>query len=724
MPTPSAGRSVRRPSATATAPAGPSARLGPFASPPVDAETAEVYEALVRNDHAEGPAGSIAFYVYTDDFAEGRGDVYVACGLGRALVRRGWGVRFVPRRHWKRRLDGVDYAVALVQNFDPAAVSDDIPLVAWVRNETHRWTHRPDLELYDMVLSSSELSLGRLRESYGGPTGLLPIGVDAELFRDAPLPRTATAVTSVNHWGRDRVLHQVLQDAEADADVVWYGDPTRLPPKLKRWAAGMVSYFALPAAYQQALLVLDDLNHTTLPFGSVNSRVFEAIACGALPLTNGGLGLAELGLDDVPVYHTSEQLTRLMRERREDRAGTRATVARLKEFVLREHTFDRRADQLLELLPVARDRAAQKRPTVAFYPDYRITNPYQDMLYGAAVDGGVRVVPVADPVRAPLPRDTGGDLSQRALHLHWTAPLLQSARGPHQAWRTLGMLRRSVDDFKNRGGKLIWTVHNVLPHECRWRSAEIELCRFLAERADVVHVMGEETVAAVSELYPLPPERTHVVPHSSYLGIYPDVVGREEARRRLRIRDAEITLLVLGGLRPYKGLARMFSVFDKASAEDARLRLLVAGKPGADPSVARWREHCEHDPRIVSSFSFVPDDQLQVWLRAADLAVFPYESILNSGALQLALTFGVPVIAPRTGTVESHLDPSYAESYAPRDEGDLLRAVRTAVERLLTPEASERARKAAEHFPPQDMARDFASVLRASLGFQREDVVV
>ena len=686
-----------------------------FRRPHLDARAAAAYESLARGEHADGPAGRIAFCVYTDNPSEGRGDIYVACGLARSLVRRGWGVRFIPRTRWSKRIDDVDVVVALLPSFDPAVVADGIPAVAWTRNETTAWMQRANLSLYDMVLSSSTLARDALREVYDGPTGLLAIGVDTELFRDEGHPRGATAVTSVNHWGRDRALHEAMRDAPADADIVWYGDPERIPSELNRWSVGLVSYFALPAAYQRALLVLDDLNHTTLPFGSVNSRVFEAVACGALPVTNGGLGLAELGLGEIPVYHTGEDLQEILRARRKDIAGTRALVSRLQKIVTLDHSFERRADEFMEMLPAARERAASVKPTVAFSPDYRSTNPYQDMLYAGAVSSGVRVVPAPDPARSPFPRDPGGPLEQRALHIHWTAPLLQNAKGPNQALQNLRAVKRSVQELRERGGRLLWTVHNVLPHECRWRAAEIELCRFLAASADAIHVMGEETAETVRPLYELPPDRTFVVPHSSYTGVYPDFVGRAEARRRLGLRQGEIALLVLGGLRAYKGMSRLFRVFDRAAAADARLRLLVAGKPGTDPATAQWKNHCEQHPRIVSQFSYVAEFDLQVWLRAADVALLPYESILNSGALQLTLTFGVPVVAPRLGTIGSTLSDEFAEGFDASDEEDLLRAVETAVERLRTQAASAAARRAAEKYPPSAMGADFAAHLRKVL---------
>jgi glycosyltransferase involved in cell wall biosynthesis len=51
------------------------------------------------------------------------------------------------------------------------------------------------------------------------------------------------------------------------------------------------------------------------------------------------------------------------------------------------------------------------------------------------------------------------------------------------------------------------------------------------------------------------------------------------------------------------------------------------------------------------SLEDVPDDRLQVVLRAADVVVLPYRTILNSGTALLALSFDVPIVVPALGAM-------------------------------------------------------------------------
>ena len=90
---------------------------------------------------------------------------------------------------------------------------------------------------------------------------------------------------------------------------------------------------------------------------------------------------------------------------------------------------------------------------------------------------------------------------------------------------------RAIDSFKDHGGRFVWTIHNVLPHESRFEELELHLRQELANRADLVHAMCDATREEIGRLYQLPVDRTLTVAHSSYLGIYPDATDRDLARR-------------------------------------------------------------------------------------------------------------------------------------------------------------------------------------------------
>jgi glycosyltransferase involved in cell wall biosynthesis len=627
---------------------------------------------------AAAASAQFVFCVQSDNLASGRSDIRAAAGLGNALTERGHGVAIMERERWSR-LPAADLVVSLSPTFDPVRLSRGIPIVAWICDQIDDWLKLRRLSSYDMVLTNSRAEAERLEDAFGGSMGLLPIGVDTRLFRPNPARSSSDTVVSLDEVNRP-------------------------------------SYFVLPNLYRNALVVADQVGPARPPFGAPMCRVFEALACGAMPVTSHGGGLAEVGLEEVPLCTTAPDLGRVVRELQADPLTTMATGARLGAMVRAEHSWEQRASEFLQhiepLIARMEDLHSAARPaTLGFFPDYRRTNPYQKMLYADLPEHDVAVVPV-DARHVLVPRDPGGRLNRYLLHLHWTSPLLQTQAGPYGAELALRRFRQRVDDLRGRGGRLVWTIHNVLPHECPNRAAEIQLCRFLASRADVVHVMDPNTARIVAPLYRLPADRTVVIPHASYVGVYPDVVSREQARRQLRLREHEIALLMLGGIRPYKGLGLLLDVFDELSRSDPRLRLLVVGKPSNVADCARWQKRCEQHPRIVAHFGHAADADLQIWYRAADLAVLPFVSILNSGSFQLALSFDLPLVGARDGSLAALLDPAFTEAFTPGSAADLQRALETALSRLVgRPEVRRAAHAAAREYVPKAMARDFAKAV-------------
>jgi glycosyltransferase involved in cell wall biosynthesis len=359
--------------------------------------------------------------------------------------------------------------------------------------------------------------------------------------------------------------------------------------------------------------------------------------------------------------------------------------------------------------------------TLHFFPDWRGGNPYQQMLFEGLPEVGVTAVPVGDLLEHLAGQAATDDPG--VLNLHWTTPILARADSEEEAAEALAGFVRLLDAFRASGGRLVWTVHNVVPHDARFREQEIALARHLAAHADVVHVLSEATAAAVAPYYDLDPTRVAVIEHSSYLGVYPDTVSRARARKRLGLKPRHQVLVSLGQIRPYKGLDRLVDAFEALHREDRKLRLLVAGRPGRGVGVRELAERIEHTPGTVSRFKRLPDHRLQVWLRAADLAVLPYTDILNSGSFLLAETFGLPVVATRAGALAAREGEEHVRLFG---EGDLEATLRTAVHDLVGDrDGARRARASAEAAaaarPPARMASEFARMVAPLMGDTRPE---
>jgi len=128
-----------------------------------------------------------------------------------------------------------------------------------------------------------------------------------------------------------------------------------------------------------------------------------------------------------------------------------------------------------------------------------------------------------------------------------------------------------------------------------------------------------------------------------------------QAKERLGIRAGEKTMLFFGRLRPYKGLEYLLSAFGRLSAADPSYRLIIAGesKKGSEAYFEEIQSqigsHVNRE-QIIARIEFIPDQDAELYLKAADIMVLPYKDIFQSGVLFLAYSFGLPVVATDVGS--------------------------------------------------------------------------
>lgn len=667
-------------------------------------------EALGRGQFENSEAVHVVIGVSTTDLDEGRGDPYTAVGLGLALEAHGYEIMYLTEDRWYDLPEGTDIFLSLLAEptvmLDPLQVPASVTLIAWIRNNTRRWVESGTLGLYDAVACSSQRTLAEVEKVFDGPTAVIHIGVDAQLFMPQEGSRHGV-LASINQWGGTRPTYALLASRDVTFSLAIYGTQRGLDPTLQSFAHGPVSFFSLPSLYGQVAIVLDDQQGVNAPYGNVNSRIYEALAAGALPITSAPAGLELQGLGEVPSYRGRDELDRLISRYLTDESARKALVERLQEQVLEHHTYDRRATDFDRVLRAANSRRAV---CVGFSPDYRHTNPFQRMLYAGLEAQGV-LLPVDDPRELlTAPRLVG---RPRVFNLQWTATILGPARSEDEAWGRAEQFLEAVDEVRRDGVRFVWTVHNVMPHECRYPGVERWLRQGLADRADVVHVLCEATVDEVAGDYGLPPERVHVIPHASYIDVYPNVVDREDARRRLGLEPEDITYLCLGQIRPYKGLDDLLDAFESVHRDRPETRLLIAGKPGRFEGVKELLVRCERQPGVRLTAHELPDEELQVYVKAADVVVLPHRRVLNSGLPLLAFSFARPVIAPASGCLPIVVDHRVGLTYG---NDQTLEAAMRRVDELLDPSFHRRAFERAIEQHPDVMAQRFADLTRNLAG--------
>jgi beta-1,4-mannosyltransferase len=354
-------------------------------------------------------------------------------------------------------------------------------------------------------------------------------------------------------------------------------------------------------------------------------------------------------------------------------------------------------------------------PLILGYHPVARMNPYHALLYQQALRCGVGPIPIVRDERIPELTALARLGHRTILHLHWLNLVMAHATGPADATKLRKAFLARLDRYLGAGGRLAWTVHNILPHGAQFEDEEARLSADVVERADVVHILAPGTAEIVAPWFTIPPDKILEVAHPSYAGAYEDRVSREQARHELGIMPDELVFVVAGAIRAYKGLTVLLDAWDAMPTDGPPRRLLIAGGPSAEAGVPELLERAALHSTVLVNARQVPASEMQLFLRAADVAVLPYVRSLNSGALMLAVTFGLPVIVPAGGGLEAVVDPAFSLTFEAGDPTSLANALLDAGA-LVSDAARAAALDTAARHAPGPLSEQFASGVRARLG--------
>lgn len=315
-------------------------------------------------------------------------------------------------------------------------------------------------------------------------------------------------------------------------------------------------------------------------------------------------------------------------------------------------------------------------PNGASQPDYCVLqiskvrmNPYVRLLQEALIEVGIDCS-LADALSPRLVQSWNFDV----LHLHWLELLYAS---PHLG-RSLRRLLAVVTGLvwaKARGTKVVYTVHNLNPHEQAFPLLNRIANRAVFALADALHVHDEEARRAVARIYGRR-DGVYVIPHGGYIGAYPNTCTRQEARGRLGLEDDAFVYLFLGQVRRYKGIEDLVAAFHQLS--DDTSELLMAGNVHDAVYGEELAQLTRGRIGIHTWFQYVPDSEIQYFMNASDVCVLPYRDVTTSGGAILAFSFGKPIIAPALGGFPELLADGRGIVYDPAAKDGLLCALQQA----------------------------------------------
>jgi glycosyltransferase involved in cell wall biosynthesis len=275
----------------------------------------------------------------------------------------------------------------------------------------------------------------------------------------------------------------------------------------------------------------------------------------------------------------------------------------------------------------------------------RDPNPYQELLYGACAARGVRTRYVGEltpshslnllllPLELALLRLAGW----RVLHVHWLFFFGTDWSGRVPALRRVSAVwfRLTLRVARLLGLRLVWTAHNVLPHEPVFDD-DLRARRELVQAADLVIAHSLSAERRVADTLGTPRAST-VIPLGPF-GI--------SVPRAAREAGAPLELLFFGTVLAYKGVEELLVALGRVGPE-APLRLTVAGRCPDEALRSRLIELASPlGERVTLRLERVPDEELPTLLGSHDVLVLPFRDVTTSSSAILGLEAGMPVLVP------------------------------------------------------------------------------
>ena len=232
------------------------------------------------------------------------------------------------------------------------------------------------------------------------------------------------------------------------------------------------------------------------------------------------------------------------------------------------------------------------------------------------------------------------------IHVHWPNALWRSGSAIFSYLKAARFIYLSLIS-RFLGYKLVWSAHNVLPHEYRSKGFEISMRKWIVRNFHLVVGHAINCEEDLQDQLGVKPPNYVLATYGNYEDYYSYDINREDIRRQFGYRDEDRVICLLAGPRSNKGSGIFLEAWENFDSE--KVKLLVLGKVEPEwTDRIKEMKNVKHDDRFLTGRDFVEN------LVVSDFIALPYRSITTSGAYHLALTFEKPVIASDISFFKAH----------------------------------------------------------------------
>ena len=214
--------------------------------------------------------------------------------------------------------------------------------------------------------------------------------------------------------------------------------------------------------------------------------------------------------------------------------------------------------------------------------------------------------------------------------------------------------------YKALGKRLVLTAHNIDIDErdARRRFGARWSLGLMYRMLDHIFVHTEKMKSQLEREFDLDGGKITVIPFGmNTVATRSDLTPRE-ARRRLGLGESEKVVLFFGHIAPYKGLEYLIQALGILKRKGSpALKLVIAGRVKERQCEVYWAgilrliEEQDVADWVRSEIRYIPDEEIEVFFKAADVCALPYVRVYQTGVLILSYGYGLPAVASDAGSL-------------------------------------------------------------------------
>jgi len=207
----------------------------------------------------------------------------------------------------------------------------------------------------------------------------------------------------------------------------------------------------------------------------------------------------------------------------------------------------------------------------------------------------------------------------------------------------LGTILRRVK--RNKHTRIVCIADNIIPHE--HRAGDKAFTKYFLKSCDAFITMSEKVLSDLKQFEKTKP--IQLVRHPLY-DTFGEIISKEEAREKLKVKRSDSVILFFGFIRKYKGLDLLLEAMNDDKIKQSGIKLLVAGEFYEDAK--QYQELIDRlgiRNQLILKTDFIQDSEVKYYLCAADAVVQPYRNATQSGVTPLAYYFEKPMIVTNVG---------------------------------------------------------------------------